>query len=81
MVLDQAIVNAIIDLGCARGSSKWAKAYTGRLYELKVKALCAETEPLLVKSAVVSEPSKLKNEQWRDEQAKDRGLNLLGELL
>ena len=74
-------MKVIINLECARGSFKWAEAYAGRLQELKVKALCTETEQLLVKSTTVSEPSKLKNKQWREEQTKDRGLKLLVELL
>ena len=31
VVLDQATVKVTINLGCARGSSKWAEAYAGKL--------------------------------------------------
>ena len=48
------------------GSLKWTESYAGRLEDHETKALSLETESLVVKSATVSQPPKLKNKQWRE---------------
>ena len=81
MTLDHATVRAVIDLGCAGGGCKWAESYARRWEELGSWNSEDIDQPLITKTVTVSKPSKMKNEQWREEQLKDLGISLIVKLI